>query len=55
MRGYTDINAINVEDTDEDTPFRYGDIPFNLRKESVFQILQLSTISNSDDEDDNEE
>ena len=51
----TASNAVNSEDSDEYTSFRYYEIPFNQNKESVFQILQRSTLSNLDDKDEYEE
>ena len=47
--------SINVNDSGEDTPFRYNNITFDHNKGSVLQILQRSTLSNSDIEDENEE
>ena len=43
------VNTINVEDSDDSSPFMYGNITFNQNKESVFQILQRSTLYNSND------
>ena len=40
------VNAINVEDSDEHTPFRYGDITLKRNNQSVFQTLQRSTLYN---------
>ena len=49
------VNAVNVEDSDEDTPFMYDNITFKWKKESAFQILQCSTILNKNEEDENAE
>ena len=47
--------SINVNDSGEDTPFRYNNITFDHNKGSVLQILQRSTLSNSDDNNESEE
>ena len=48
-QGDTAINSVNIENSDEDTPFRYDGIPFNRKKESLFQIIKCSTLSNSEE------
>ena len=45
------INAVNVEDQDGNITFIYYNVPFNIKRESVFQIPQHSTLYNSNDEE----